>query len=37
MNPEKLRETRYKIIIDLLKDDPVLRENVKDALKWWKK
>ncbi len=36
MNPEELRETQYKLIIAMLKEDEILRKQVKEKLKWWK-
>ena len=33
-NPEELRETQYKLIIAMLKEDEELRKSVKEYLKW---
>ena len=34
MNPEELRETQYKLIIAMLKEDEDLKKSVKEYLKW---
>ena len=36
MNPEELREVQYKLIIAMLKEDKILRKQVKEKLKWWR-
>jgi len=35
MNPEELRETQCKLIIAMLKEDKILRKQVREKLKWW--
>ena len=36
LNPEELREVQYNLIIAMLKEDKILRKQVKEKLKWWR-